>query len=115
MRSHSRDLSERSRTEGKSLPEFLAERIFEPLGMTDTGFHVPAEKLDRLPPYHASELAPIDGDLWTEPPIFPSSAGGLVSTLADWHRFGRMLLADGGEVLSPASVRLMMADHLTRE
>ena len=104
-----------ARIAGKSLPDFLAERIFDPLGMTDTGFHVPAEKLDRLPPYHASELAPIDGDLWTEPPIFPSGAGGLVSTLADWHRFGRMLLADGGGVLSPDSVRLMTADHLTQE
>ena len=50
-----------------------------------------------------------------EPPIFPSGAGGLVSTLADWHRFGRMLLADGGGLLSPQSVRLMTTDHLTQE
>ncbi len=58
---------------------------------------------------------PIDDGLWTEPPIFPSGAGGLVSTLADWHRFGRMLLADGGGLLSPGSVRLMTTDHLTQE
>src|SRR5262249_47380983 len=58
---------------------------------------------------------PLDGDLWTRPPAFPSGSGGLVSTLADWHRFGRMLLADGGGLLSPASVRLMTTDHLTRE
>jgi CubicO group peptidase (beta-lactamase class C family) len=104
-----------ARASGQPLPEFLAERIFEPLGMTDTSFHVPSEKLDRLPPYHGLDSAPIDDGLWMEPPIFPSGAGGLVSTLADWHRFGRMLLADGGGVLSPQSVRLMTTDHLTEE
>jgi len=104
-----------ARVSGLPLPEFLAERIFEPLGMTDTSFHVPADKLDRLPPYRGPDFAPIDDGLWTEPPIFPSGSGGLVSTLADWHRFGRMLLADGGKLLSPESVRLMTRDHLTEE
>ena len=104
-----------ARVSGQPLPEFLAARIFDPLGMSDTSFHVPSEKLDRLPPYRGPDLAPIDDGLWTEPPIFPSGAGGLVSTLADWHRFGRMLLADGGELLSPRSVRLMTTDHLTQE
>jgi CubicO group peptidase (beta-lactamase class C family) len=104
-----------ARVSGQPLPEFLAERIFEPLRMIDTDFHVPAEKLDRLPAYHGSELAPVEDGLWREPPIFPSGAGGLVSTLADWARFGRMLLADGAGLLSPESVRLMTANHLTRE
>ena len=103
-----------ARAASQPLPEFLAERIFEPLGMLDTGFHVPAEKLDRLPPCHGSDLAPIDDGSWSQPPIFPSGAGGLVSTLADWHRFGRMVLADGGGLLSRQSVRSMTTDHLTQ-
>src|SRR5262249_53869804 len=50
----------------------------------------------------------------TGPPIFPSGSGGLVSTLADWHRFGRMLLAGGDGLLTQESVRLMKTDHLTQ-
>ena len=69
----------------------------------------------RLPADHASEQMPVDDDLWRKPPTFPSGAGGLVSTLADWPRFARTLLADGGGLLSPASVRLMTTDHLTQQ
>jgi CubicO group peptidase (beta-lactamase class C family) len=103
------------RVSGAPLADFFTERIFEPLGMTDTSFQVPAEKLDRLPPYYRSQPAPVQERLWTEPPIFPSGAGGLVATLTDWHRFGRMLLAAGGELLSPQAVRMIMSDHLTQE
>ena len=104
-----------ARASGQPLPEFLTERIFAPLGMDDTGFHVPAEKLDRLPAFHAPDLTPIDDGVSTSPPIFPSGAGGLVSTLADWHRFAAMMLAEGGGILSHESVRLMSTDHLTQE
>jgi len=103
------------RVAGRPLPEFLEERVFGPLGMDDTAFYVPGGKLDRLPPYHAPDPSLTDGSLWKEPPVFPSGAGGLVSTLADWHRFGQMLLAGGDGLLSPESVRLMTTDHLTVE
>jgi CubicO group peptidase (beta-lactamase class C family) len=99
-----------ARVADRPLPDFLAERIFEPLGMRDTAFHVPADKLDRLPPLDG----PIDADAVREPPIFPSGAGGLVSTLGDWHRFGEMLLSGGGGLLSAQSVEGMTTDHLTQ-
>ena len=108
-----------ARVAGQPLPEFLAERVFGPLGMVDTGFAVPAGALDRLSRYYGPDpsgglqpLDPPDGQ-WSTMPAFPSGAGGLVSTLDDWYRFGRMLLDGGRPLLSPDSVRLMMTDHLT--
>ena len=70
---------------------FLQQRIFAPLGMNDTAFHVPPEKLDRLPPSYSAN--PGTGKLeqhddpsnsrWAKPPAFPSGGGGLVSTVDD--------------------------------
>jgi CubicO group peptidase (beta-lactamase class C family) len=105
----------------------LRERLFEPLGMKDTGFSVPAAKLDRLahgywnnPETGALEL--YDGvrdSQWSRPPVFPSSAGGLVSTIDDYLVFGQMMLnkgKHGGErVLSRPSVETMTTDQLTPE
>jgi CubicO group peptidase (beta-lactamase class C family) len=114
-----------ARASGTSLPELLAERLFEPLGMVDTGFALPSAKLERLVTSYSP--SPDGGfvrgepvaDQWGWVPAFASGAGGLVSTAADWLAFGRMLL-DGGEsggrrYLSPESLRLLTTDHLTAE
>ncbi|MDX3073805.1 serine hydrolase domain-containing protein [Streptomyces sp. NPDC088354] len=115
-----------ARVAGRSLPEFLAERIFEPLGMKDTGFAVPPGDLGRFTGYYRADhpgglqLVDAPDGQWSTVPAFPSGAGGLVSTADDLHAFGRMLLGggiDGGKaarrVLSPESVRLMTTDRLT--
>jgi CubicO group peptidase (beta-lactamase class C family) len=109
------------RVAGTPFPSFLAERIFEPLGMVDTAFWVPAEKLDRFATYYrpapdgSLQLADRPDGIWSRPPAFASGAGGLVSTAQDWYRFGRMLLDGGRPLLSGESVRLMTTDHLTAE
>ncbi|MFI7336629.1 serine hydrolase domain-containing protein [Streptomyces sp. NPDC050085] len=108
-----------SRVTGRSLPDFLAERIFEPLGMRDTGFEVPAAKLDRFTSSYVptadggAELVDRPDGQWAGLPAFPSGAGGLVSTVDDWWAFARMLLDGGGPVLAADSVRRMTTDHLT--
>jgi CubicO group peptidase (beta-lactamase class C family) len=112
-----------ARVSGQPLPEFLAARLFEPLGMVDTGFAVPAGKLGRFTSlYQATsagglELVDGPGGQWSSLPAFPAGSGGLVSTAADLCRFGQMLLADGSvagrKLLSAYSVRQMLTDHLT--
>ncbi|MFE6897950.1 serine hydrolase domain-containing protein [Streptomyces sp. NPDC057717] len=112
-----------SRVSGSALPDFLAERVFEPLGMTDTGFEVPAGKLDRFTtsyrPCKEGGLQPADAPdgQWSSLPAFPSGAGGLVSTADDWYAFARMLLAEGvaggRRLLSSDAVRQMTTDQLT--
>ena len=108
-----------ARAAGRSLAEFLAERIFEPLGMVDTGFWVPAEKLSRFGPcYGEGEeiYDPADGQ-WSAPRPYEGGDGGLVSTVADYARFAKLLQGRGsvdGRVLLPAElVHAMVTNRLS--
>jgi CubicO group peptidase (beta-lactamase class C family) len=116
-----------ARVSGMSLATFLGERIIEPLGMRDTGFHVPEVDLDRLPAcygrdYATGEIVILEeagGGSFARPPVFESGGGGLVSTVDDMLAFGRMMLgkgAYGGErIVSRPSVELMTTDQITAE
>lgn len=102
-----------------SLETLLQERLFQPLGMADTGFHVPEKKLDRLatayrrgPDGRLAVADPARGGAYSAAPVFPSE---LVSTADDYLRFARMLLRGGAPVLSADSVRRMMRDHISPE
>jgi CubicO group peptidase (beta-lactamase class C family) len=109
-----------SRASGQTFETFLRQRIFEPLGMTDTGFSVPARKLDRLvtgyltdPGSGALQLFDEPAGQWSTPPAFPSGGGGLVSTAPDFLAFAEMLLGGGAPLLSRPSVETMTTDQLT--
>ncbi|MEM9615888.1 MAG: serine hydrolase domain-containing protein [Actinomycetota bacterium] len=120
---------------GQTFDVALTERIFEPLGMTATGFHVPDEAADRLAanyvlpsmsPFGVPEGAEGDemvllddgGDASPQrtPPAFLSGGGGLLSTLGDYHRFTRMLVEggtlDGARILSPSTIAYATRNHL---
>lgn len=107
---------------------FLAGHIFEPLGMIDTGFHVPAGKHERFVTMYAPVdlMAPMQGGLvkaddprtgsYSAPRAFLSGGGGLVSTVADYVTFLRLLI-DGGEwqgvrLLQPETLALMRTNQL---
>jgi CubicO group peptidase (beta-lactamase class C family) len=113
-----------ARAAGAPLADVLRERILEPLGMTDTDFAVPAEKLHRLGPCRGAN--PETGERftydepdgqWSRPPAFPSGGAGLVSTVDDFVTFARMLASGGAHggarILRAESVAAMTTNHLT--
>jgi CubicO group peptidase (beta-lactamase class C family) len=116
-----------ARVTGQSFETFLRERVLDPLGMKDTGFHVPAGKIDRLPTLYAPEPQTGEflvwdeaaGGRWSRPPAFQGGGGGLVSTADDYHAYFRMLLNHGmhrsERILSRPAVELMTTNRLTPE
>ena len=111
---------------GQSLDTFFAEHIFKPLGMKDTAFHVPAEKMDRFAtnygPNPQGGLQPIDRPETTRyanKPTFLSGGGGLVSTASDYMRFCLMLLNNGKlgdtRLLKGETVRMITRNQLPKQ
>ncbi|TQC41377.1 class A beta-lactamase-related serine hydrolase [Rhodococcus sp. WS4] len=109
-----------SRIEGKSLGQVLQSRVFDRLGMVDTGFFVPPAKLDRLARTYAltpggfvDRTVPVK----TAPPVFEAGGGGLYSTADDYLTFARLMLGqgelDGERLVAPDTLRMMTQDRLT--
>ncbi len=111
------------RLSGQPFDVFLKERIFDPLGMPDTFFNVPADKMDRFLPNHSwdreqeklVQMGEESFDSFTDTEFF-SGGGGLVSTTMDYLRFAEMVRRggelDGVRLLSPKTVEFMVANHL---
>lgn len=108
---------------GMRFGEFLRSRLFEPLGMDDTAFYVPSDKLDRFSSCYQPEKGgglKLQDDAWDStyaaPPALESGGGGLVSTAHDYLRFCRMMLnggtLDGVQILSPKTVALFSLNYL---
>lgn len=108
---------------GEPFDEFLRKRIFEPLGMSDTGFHLQPGQQERFAACYAA--TPRGGmmlfddpekSIYRNPPRLLSGGGGMVSTAGDYLRFARMLLnggtLDGVQILSPKTIELMATNHL---
>jgi CubicO group peptidase (beta-lactamase class C family) len=109
---------------GVPFAQYLQQKIFAPLGMVDTAFHVDDSKADRFASCYIlsaqGKLAPMPGRTFREPTGAPSGGGGLVSTAADYMRFCEMLRCGGAlpgapeaeRLLSPKTLSLMRASHL---
>jgi len=104
---------------GQPLDEFFQKRIFEPLGMKDTAFHVPAEKVDRFAVCYSLALIVSDDPAksrYLKKPAMRSGGGGLVSTAPDYLRFCQMLLnkgqLDGKRLLRTETVEMMTRNQL---
>jgi CubicO group peptidase (beta-lactamase class C family) len=108
------------RVAGKPLADVLAARIFGPLGMTDTGFYVPEDKLSRFATFYqpngpGASLRVIDEPRgwYSAPPKLPDASSWLVSTIDDLHKFTTMMAS--GELLSATSRREMLRDRMTEQ
>jgi CubicO group peptidase (beta-lactamase class C family) len=111
---------------GEPFDEFLRTRIFDPLGMDDTWFYLPAEKHDRLVTLHDGKdgtAVPIDGEAYDENPDYPrldgtyfSGGAGLSSTVGDYAIFLQLFLNrgeyNGARLVGPKTVELMLTDQL---
>ncbi len=113
---------------GHSLPEFMRDQIYAPLGMRDAGFFVAADKRNRFATLYRTGP---NGELLADPaasrrsgdydvqPSMPSGGGGMVSTAEDYYRFASMLAnngeLDGKRILSRATVKLMTSNHVPTE
>ena len=110
---------------GQSLPDFMRDHIYHPLGMRDAGFYVPDEKRSRFATLY--ETAPEGNLVLTKignggmsddltPPTMPSGGGGIVSTAEDYYRFAQMLgnggSLSGTRILAPDTVHLMTSNHV---
>ncbi len=116
-----------ARVTGQSFEKFLRDRVFDPLGMKDTGFHVPTGDIDRLPPSYAPDPQTGEFHVWDDPatgrfsrpPAFQHGGGGLVSTADDYLAYFQMLLGHGvyrnRRILSRPAVELMTTNRLTPE
>lgn len=111
---------------GQSLPDFMHDHIFAPLGMKDTGFYVPQDKRSRFAAnyrYNAQtkqlDALPTENGIptdFTTQPTMPSGGGGIVSTIDDYYRFA-LMLSKGGvlgntRILAPSTVKLMTSNHI---
>jgi CubicO group peptidase (beta-lactamase class C family) len=102
---------------GKSLYQFMKDRIFDPLGMTSTRFVLsPAEWMRMAEPLPNDSILQLAEKERRDHPEWQSGGGGLVSTMADYARFAQMLLnggkLDGRQYLSPAAFKLVTSDHI---
>jgi len=110
---------------GKTFDQYLKERIFQPLGMTDTHFYLPKSKLPRFVALYEpdergkiklTEAPDANSRFVREPHVYFSGGGGLVSTTTDYYRFHQMMLnggeLDGERIIGPRTVRLMTSNHI---
>jgi CubicO group peptidase (beta-lactamase class C family) len=108
---------------GMPFEDYLKKHIFDPLGMKDTAFHITPDRVDRFAANYVRRedktLAVMDdpqASSYAKPPVFVSGGGGLVSTMADYHRFCEMLRRggelDGARIVGPRTLQLMTQNHL---